>query len=189
MENNDKILQKMEDNNLREDFEAFISKSEKSLNKANDRFKKTARLGAITSMLPLVGINALYVADAIGELNPMLGLSALALGGTVVLGTGLIGHSSKESDLKDLKDFSKIENEFYKEYKTKIKSEDVEKYNQVKKLELETSKGLTGAIKRAVHSFSNEKKKKDISLELVNESQIEVKSQKINKKGTNLSFN
>ena len=90
----------------------------------------------------------------------MLGLSALALGGSVVLSAGLIGHSSKENDLKDLKDFSKIENEFYKEYKTKLKSEDVEKYNQVKKLELETSKGLTGAIKRAVYSFSKRKKEK-----------------------------
>lgn len=162
------IKEKLKERELSEDFNVFIEKSKNDILASNKKFINSSRISAIVTFLPLCGVNAILMSHLEVPTAPLLGLVALTLSGSVSLGVSLLKHSSankKIEDYENLEDYSKIEQDFYKEIKSSLKTTDIEKFNWVLDLELESSKGLSGAIKRALHSFKNPKRSEKLILE------------------------
>lgn len=148
-ENMLKGLEKIE---MREAFESFTKKENDKLEKSNNNYINTLKVGA------LMGLGSPLAMLAMKEMNhytteSFLGLVGIGLTGVAVLAVGSLGHMIKSEQLKNINSDEKLSKMFLKKIDKEFKKQGIEEYKNFARKIKDSNSELIGTLRSVSNTF------------------------------------
>ena len=149
---NKNVLKGLEKIEMREAFEDFSKKENDKLEKSNNNYINTVKVGA------LMGLGSPLAMLAMKEMNhytteSFLGLVGVGLTGVAVLAVGSLGHMIKSEQLKSINDNEKLSKMFLKKIDKEFKKQGTEEYKNFARKIKDSNSELIGVLRSVSNTF------------------------------------